>query len=131
MTETTILAIITVSCTAGIPLITTIIKMVESAINSRFAKKQALADRQIKALEEYAEIVFRCSTGTYDGKPYKQMGNIYLYIDRSQWDRIDRINNFLHKYDRDNAVKEFSELLSVLKLPNLYLKTTNPKKAPN
>lgn len=129
MSETTILAIITVACTAGIPFVTTLIKTGEAAISSHLAKKRALKERQIKSLEEYAEIVFRCSGGTEDGKPYRQMGNIYLYINRSEWYRIDKINEHLNNYDRKNAVKEFSELLNVLKLPKLYIKSTNSKKA--
>ena len=127
MSETTILAIVTVACTAGIPLITTIIKIIESAVGSYTERKRMITDRQLQALEEYAEIVFRCSVGTEDGKPYKQMGNIYLYIDHSLWGRLDTINSYLDQYDRDNAVREFSKLLDLLKLPDRYIRSTSPK----
>ena len=127
MSETTILAIVTVACTAGIPLITTVIKIIEATVGSYAEQKRMITDRQLQALEEYAEIVFRCSVGTEDGKPYKQMGNIYLYIDRSLWGKLDAINSYLNNYDRDNAVREFSKLLDLLKLPDRYIRSTSPK----
>ena len=127
MSETTILAIVTVACTAGIPLLTTIIKIIEATVGSYAERKRMITDRQLQSLEEYAEIVFRCSVGTEDGKPYKQMGNIYLYIDRSLWGKLDAINSYLNNYDRDNAVREFSKLLDLLKLPDRYIRSTSPK----
>ena len=128
MTETTLLAIVTVACTAGATILNTLIQHISSALATKRDEKYKYKQRQIEALEEYAEIVFHGGYLQRTDQTYKLLGSIYVYIHRSLWPRIDSINASVMNHEKERAIEQFSKLLEELNLPNIYISATTRKK---
>lgn len=125
MSETTILAIVTVSCTAGATVLAAMIQAVGSGIRLVFERKQAESQRKLDILEDYFQVVFSGHYSQVDADLCRTLGSVYLYIDRRQWPLIDSINDAILQGQRDLAIRLYSELLSHIRIPGRKLTSSS------
>lgn len=130
MSETTMLAIITVACTAGSALLTVILQLLASGIKYICDGWRERKKNQLSALTAYAEIVFRSNYSPSDDAFCHALGSIYIYVGRKQRGLIDSINLAVMDQDRDKAIALYSQLLRSLKIPRVHMRTTSPNVLP-
>lgn len=104
-----------------------IIQLVASLLDERRKRIEHFDELKLSALREYIDEVSTCRSGQ-NNKFYQVCGKIYLYVDRSQWDLITRINQLADAMKADEVHDLLLELIEQIDLPEQQRMTLKKKK---
>ena len=117
MDNNSVLNLLTWSSAVLVASLPGIIQLVASRLDERRKRIEHFDELKLAALREYIDDISSCSELELCNHSRACM-NIYLYVDPSQWELIDRINDCARTKGRDGEARRLlAELLKCLDVP--------------
>ncbi len=127
MDNNSVLNLLTWSSAVLVASLPGIIQLVASRLDERRKRIEHFDELKLAALTEYIDEVSTCRS-EQNNKFYQVCGKIYLYVDRSQWDLITRINQLADAMKADEVHDLLLELIEQIDLPEQQRMTLKKKK---